>query len=306
MSQFDIILPETIKSGDATDVYFDRTVETIEHADRNPAVVAEISADQFPTGAFELLAGVKDAAYLLEGLRSTTYSLLAGILTAGLLQAGAAHGGAFLDGGGGDTQAAREGSMGDRVESYFFWLVGLMAPAFIGLKAAMAAGVSPRQITGAGSPTRRSPNTDASGEGDVNRTALIHQTKHSPSKVDGRLGNYGNTVVSSASSMAGEVKGKAPEVPNTIAKNVQVGKTTTKRAAKDSYSAARHAAGSLGESPVDWARAGIDHYRREPLGETHREISDTGSAQSAATNDDSTVERTPPQQPLDSQGDDEA
>lgn len=68
MSQFDIIPPETIKSGDATDAYFDRTVETLEYADRNPQVVAEITADQFPTGEFELLAGVKDAAHLLEGL----------------------------------------------------------------------------------------------------------------------------------------------------------------------------------------------------------------------------------------------
>lgn len=65
---FDIIPPETIKSGDATDAYFDRTVETLEHADRNPTVVAEVTADQFPTGEFELFAGVKDAAHLLEGL----------------------------------------------------------------------------------------------------------------------------------------------------------------------------------------------------------------------------------------------
>lgn len=68
MSQFDISPPETIESGDATDAYFDRTVETFEYVDRNPRVVAEITADQFPTGEFELLAGVKDAAHLLEGL----------------------------------------------------------------------------------------------------------------------------------------------------------------------------------------------------------------------------------------------
>jgi len=68
MTQFDIIPPEAIESGDATDAYFDRTVETLEHADRNPTVVAEITADQFPTGEFELLAGAKDAARLLEGL----------------------------------------------------------------------------------------------------------------------------------------------------------------------------------------------------------------------------------------------
>jgi len=68
MSQFDIIPPEKIANGAATDAYFDRTVETLEHAGRNPRVVAEVTADQFPTGEYELLAGVKDAAQLLEGL----------------------------------------------------------------------------------------------------------------------------------------------------------------------------------------------------------------------------------------------
>ena len=65
---FDIVPEEAIARGDATDAYFDRTVETLEHAGRDPHVVAEVTADQFPTGEFELFAGVKDAAHLLEGL----------------------------------------------------------------------------------------------------------------------------------------------------------------------------------------------------------------------------------------------
>jgi len=64
---FDIVPPEAIAEGRATDAYFDRTVETLEHADRNPHVVAEVTADQFATGEWELLAGVKDAAHLFEG-----------------------------------------------------------------------------------------------------------------------------------------------------------------------------------------------------------------------------------------------
>jgi len=68
MTEFDIIPPEAIEAGEATDAYFDRTVETLEHAGRNPKIVAEVTADQFPSGEFELLAGVKDAAHLLEGL----------------------------------------------------------------------------------------------------------------------------------------------------------------------------------------------------------------------------------------------
>ncbi|WP_459194463.1 nicotinate phosphoribosyltransferase [Halosimplex sp. J119] len=66
-SGFDIVPPEAIAEGRATDAYFDRTVETLEYADRNPHVVAEVTADQFPTGEWELLAGVKDAARLFEG-----------------------------------------------------------------------------------------------------------------------------------------------------------------------------------------------------------------------------------------------
>ena len=62
---FDIVGPDAIQSGRATDAYFERTEAALDHADRNPHVVAEVTADQFPTGEFELLAGVKDAAALL-------------------------------------------------------------------------------------------------------------------------------------------------------------------------------------------------------------------------------------------------
>jgi len=65
---FDIVTPDAIAEGRATDAYFDRTVETLDYAGKNPDVVAEVTADQFPTGEFELLAGVKDAAHLLSGL----------------------------------------------------------------------------------------------------------------------------------------------------------------------------------------------------------------------------------------------
>jgi len=65
--RFDVISSEAISAGRATDAYFDRTVEALDHAGRNPDVVAEVTADQFPTGEWHLLAGLKDAATLLEG-----------------------------------------------------------------------------------------------------------------------------------------------------------------------------------------------------------------------------------------------
>ena len=64
---FDVVGPDAISEGRATDAYFDRTMEALEHAGKNPQVVAEVSADQFPTGEFAVLEGLKDAAHLLEG-----------------------------------------------------------------------------------------------------------------------------------------------------------------------------------------------------------------------------------------------
>jgi nicotinate phosphoribosyltransferase len=66
--RFDVLSETAIRDGTATDAYFLRTEETLSAADRNPRVVAEVTQDQFPTGEFDLLAGVKDAARLLEGL----------------------------------------------------------------------------------------------------------------------------------------------------------------------------------------------------------------------------------------------
>ncbi len=67
MSEFDIVDDEAIRGGRATDAYFDRTAAALEHADRDPTVVAEVTADQFPDGEFELFAGLKDAVTLLSG-----------------------------------------------------------------------------------------------------------------------------------------------------------------------------------------------------------------------------------------------
>ncbi len=64
---FDTLSPAAIRNGSATDAYFLRTETTLEGADRNPRVVAEVTADQFPTGEFEAFAGVKDVAALLAG-----------------------------------------------------------------------------------------------------------------------------------------------------------------------------------------------------------------------------------------------
>ncbi|WP_096389777.1 nicotinate phosphoribosyltransferase [Halopenitus persicus] len=68
MSEFDIVGADAIRAGRATDAYFDRTERVLEASDRNPTVVAEVTADQFPDGDFELFAGLENAAELLAGL----------------------------------------------------------------------------------------------------------------------------------------------------------------------------------------------------------------------------------------------
>jgi nicotinate phosphoribosyltransferase len=77
---FDIVPESAIVEGRATDAYFLRTEEALEHAGRNPEVVAEVTADQFPTGEFELLAGLKDAARLLANYDVTVDALPEGTL----------------------------------------------------------------------------------------------------------------------------------------------------------------------------------------------------------------------------------
>ncbi|WP_128903935.1 nicotinate phosphoribosyltransferase [Halorubrum amylolyticum] len=67
MTEFDIVDAAAIRDGRATDAYFEQTETALEHAGRNPRVVAEVTADQFPDGDFELFAGLKDAVALLEG-----------------------------------------------------------------------------------------------------------------------------------------------------------------------------------------------------------------------------------------------
>ena len=67
MSEFDIVDAAAIRSGRATDAYFDRTQAALEAAGRNPRVVAEVTADQFPDGEFELFAGLGNAVELLDG-----------------------------------------------------------------------------------------------------------------------------------------------------------------------------------------------------------------------------------------------
>jgi nicotinate phosphoribosyltransferase len=78
--EFDIVGSEAIREGRATDAYFLRTEEALDHAGRNPHVVCDVTADQFGTGELEVLAGLKDAVALFEGLDVDVHALPEGML----------------------------------------------------------------------------------------------------------------------------------------------------------------------------------------------------------------------------------
>ncbi len=80
MDSFDIVSPRQIQDGTATDAYFVRTEETLTRLGTNPHVVAEVSADQFSDGEFEMFSGIKDVAALFEGVPVDIDALHAGQL----------------------------------------------------------------------------------------------------------------------------------------------------------------------------------------------------------------------------------
>lgn len=78
LMRFDMLGPEPILDGSATDAYFLRTEDALESSGRNPRVTLEVTVDQFPTGEPDLFAGVKDIAHLLAGKPVDAYALREG------------------------------------------------------------------------------------------------------------------------------------------------------------------------------------------------------------------------------------
>lgn len=75
MSNFNLLDPATIYDGRSTDAYFLRTEETLDHAEVDPSVTIEVTADQFPTGEWEVFAGLESVVELLEGHPVTVQAL---------------------------------------------------------------------------------------------------------------------------------------------------------------------------------------------------------------------------------------
>ncbi len=70
MGTFLTVSDEEIKNGDCTDIYFNRTEETLHRDDLNPHVVMEVTATSLPD-TFGVFCGLADVLALLDGLPVT-------------------------------------------------------------------------------------------------------------------------------------------------------------------------------------------------------------------------------------------
>ena len=74
MGMFDTVSDETIRRGECTDIYFERTVETLKAEGINPHVVMEVTATALPD-TWATFCGLSDVIALLEGVPVTVDAL---------------------------------------------------------------------------------------------------------------------------------------------------------------------------------------------------------------------------------------
>lgn len=79
MGLFDTVSDETIRGGKCTDIYFERTVETLKAEGINPEVVMEVTASTLPD-AWSVFCGLSDVLVLLEGLPVTVDAIAEGTI----------------------------------------------------------------------------------------------------------------------------------------------------------------------------------------------------------------------------------
>lgn len=77
MGMFDTVSDETIRRGECTDIYFERTEETLRAEGRNPEVVMEVTASALPD-PWSVFCGLNDVISLFEGLPVTIDAMAEG------------------------------------------------------------------------------------------------------------------------------------------------------------------------------------------------------------------------------------
>ncbi len=79
MGMFDTVSDETIRRGECTDIYFERTEETLKAEGINPEVVMEVTASSLPD-SWSVFCGLSDVLALLEGVPVTVDALPEGTI----------------------------------------------------------------------------------------------------------------------------------------------------------------------------------------------------------------------------------
>jgi len=77
MGMFDTVSDETIRNGECTDIYFERTEETLKAEGINPEVIMEVTASALPD-SWSVFCGLSDVLALLEGLPVTVDAMAEG------------------------------------------------------------------------------------------------------------------------------------------------------------------------------------------------------------------------------------
>ena len=232
-------------------------------------------------------------------LRATAYMLLAGIVMAGLLQTGAAAVGAYSDVAV-QGEEMTEAEFGELIEAMLFWLIGLLAPALVGLKAAAMAGMSPRGLgrrsAKNSSSSQKQPSSSTQSGGKSRRTALMEQARYGGARGarwgDSLTGGRASSAASRVGSRVGQTKAAvgsaaASKTPRAASVGKKLGsgaKKGGKRAASDVKAGVSYGPRNLHESPTEWAAAGLERYRENPVIDTSTQQSTSGGAVEASTN----------------------
>ncbi|GAA0237045.1 hypothetical protein GCM10009000_060630 [Halobacterium noricense] len=233
----------------------------------------------------------EDSAKAAKMFINATLSLLfAGIFMAALMYVGATAMG--ITGSGAATQAAATagsdpGSFNEVLESFLFWLIGLVAPAIYGLKTAMSSGFIPGRVRSRRKRTSRSRSSaSAGGSRESSRASIMKQARFGGRKVrrgmnsvdqrttGGKVGERVSNSVNRATSASSGIKDSfGSKAEGTIIEDAsRAGKRGArytkkggKRAAKDARSGTNFTLRNLDRSPLDWAEAGLEHYRENPI-----------------------------------------
>jgi hypothetical protein len=232
----------------------------------------------------------EDSAKAAKMFINATLSLfLAGIFMAALMFVGtvAVGGGGHAAANAAANAGSNPGSFNDVLESFLFWLIGLVAPALYGLKTAMSSGFIPGRVRSRRKRTAGSRSAAASGKSQKSsRASIMKQArfggKRTGSYAGSKIGSLdqrltGGTVsegVDKANATVSNVKSRAgskiagpktkPKAEFVKKKGEQV-KSGGTRAANDARVGTNFVLRNLDRSPLDWAEAGLEHYRENPV-----------------------------------------